>query len=110
MRLPESESAYVPAEKLTGYLLSESHPVGRAKAKFFRSLGYDDSNVADLESGLLEIARNGPIAETEGTPYGVKYVIDGSLKAPAGRIALVRTVWIVETGDIRPRFVTAFPQ
>ena len=36
MALPEAESARVDREKLTGYLLSESHPIGRSKAKFFR--------------------------------------------------------------------------
>ena len=40
MKLPRSLEAIVPERKLTGYLLSETHPVGRAKAKFFRALGF----------------------------------------------------------------------
>lgn len=39
MKLPRNREAIVPELKLTDYLLSETHPVGRAKAKFFRALG-----------------------------------------------------------------------
>ncbi len=33
MKLPNSENAYVPESKLSDYLLSEKHAVGKAKAK-----------------------------------------------------------------------------
>lgn len=45
MRVPNRDHAYVPERKLTGYLLSRSHPVGTSKARFFRGLGFDESNV-----------------------------------------------------------------
>jgi hypothetical protein len=109
MQLPNSDSAWVPPEKLTGYLLSETHPIGKAKAKYFRGLGYHDENVVLLESGLLDIARTHEVVETESTLHGTKYVVDGSLMPPGGRMAGLRTVWIIETSDSRPRFVTAFP-
>ena len=32
MKLPNSEQAYIPPEKRTGYLLSDSHPSGQAEA------------------------------------------------------------------------------
>jgi hypothetical protein len=109
MQLPNADNAWVPSEKLTGYLLSETHPVGKAKAKYFRSLGYDDENVALLETGLLDIARTEAVVDTESTPHGTKYIIDGSLMPPGGRMAAVRSVWIIATNDSRPRLVTAFP-
>ena len=40
MMLPNAEDAYIPPEKLTDYLLLETHAVGKSKAKFFRSHGY----------------------------------------------------------------------
>jgi hypothetical protein len=109
MKLPNSENAYVPREKLNGYLLSEVHPVGKAKARYFRSLGYHDANAGELEAGLIAIAQNESVTETERTPYGEKYIVDGALLPRNGRAALLRTVWIIRTGDSRPRFVTAFP-
>jgi len=32
--------ALIDDHKITGYLLSNSHPAGRAKATFFRSVGF----------------------------------------------------------------------
>lgn len=109
MKLPHADQAYIPREKLTEYLLSSSHPVGKAKAKFFRGFGYDDFNVYELEAGLLDIARTQDVAEEEQTPHGVKYRIDGSLHTPTGAVIRVRTVWIIGVQETAPRFVTAIP-
>lgn len=43
--LPNAEDAYIPWEKLTDYLLSETHAVGKAKARFFRAHGYNENNL-----------------------------------------------------------------
>jgi hypothetical protein len=53
VRLPNRQQAYVPDTKLTGYLLSLVHPVGRSKARFFRRFGFDDSNVEMLQARWL---------------------------------------------------------
>jgi len=45
MRLPNGTNAYVPREKLVEYLLSETHAVGKSKARFFRGFGFDETNV-----------------------------------------------------------------
>lgn len=52
MKLPKAESAKIDRAKLVRYLLSEGHPVGRWKAKFFRGIGFDERNVKSLEKGL----------------------------------------------------------
>lgn len=57
MQLPSKGKAYIPPGKLMGYLLSETHAVGKSKAKFFRALGFDETNVTQLEEGLLAIER-----------------------------------------------------
>jgi len=105
LKLPNAERAQVAQEKIAGYLLSESHPVGRAKARFFRSLGFRSGNAQALRSELLRIALEGEGAEVEG-PFGPKYVVDGVVHGPLGT-ARVRTVWILEPEG--PRFVTAYP-
>lgn len=108
MQIPKAADAIVPAEKLTGYLLSRTHPVGSAKARFFRSLGFDDSSVATLAEGFRRIAQQGDARQIV-TPFGTKYVVSGELATPRGVRVQVETVWIIELNETRPRFVTAYP-
>lgn len=109
MELPNKSRAYVPLEKVIDYLLSETHPVGKSKAKYFRSYGFNDENASDLAQGLLIIAQNFPVESSERSRFGVKYVLDGELETPNGDMIQVKTVWIIESGDDIPRFVTAYP-
>lgn len=109
MKLPGRESAYIPRHKLTEYLLSETHPAGSPKAVFFRGFGFSDSNVELLERGLLAVAGRQDVNETVSSPHGTKYIIEGRLETPIGNVVPVRTVWIIESGDDQPRFVTAYP-
>ena len=109
MRLPGAEFGVVPAEKLVGYLLSLAHPVGRSKAVFFRSLGYDETNAELLAAGLAAIAADNEVDEVETTEFGTKYVVEGALVTPSGVTTSLRTVWMVRSGEVTPRFVTAYP-
>ena len=107
--LPNHEQAYIPEPKLTKYLLSETHAVGKAKAKYFRSLGYTEANADQLADGLLMIVKSKEVSQAVTTPYGTKYIMEGDLVTPIGTTVRIRTVWVVESGDKRPRFVTAYP-
>lgn len=109
MRLPNHDKAIVSKEKLTDYLLSEVHPVGRSKAQYFRSLGYSESNIAELSDGLLEIARENNVSETINTEFGTKYIVKGNLNVPRGILVELITIWIIESSSDVPRFVTAYP-
>lgn len=57
MKLPLRETAYIPKEKLTDYILSETHADGKLKAKLFRKFGFNEANVSLLEKLLLNIAQ-----------------------------------------------------
>lgn len=107
--LPNGENAFVPPLKLKAYLLSETHPTGKEKAKFFRSVGFSENTAYLLKEGLLAIARLGNVGDVMESQHGVKYIIDGEIKAPTGGSIELRTVWIVDKGQERPRFVTAYP-
>jgi hypothetical protein len=109
MKLPNRERAYIPSLKLYDYLLSKTHPVGRWKARFFRALGFDVTNVDVLKQQLIAIAHSEDVKDVMPSEYGTKYVIEGSLQIPAGGFVRVQTVWIIETGQDYPRFVTAYP-
>ena len=109
MQLPNCVSAFIEPQKLTRYLLSETHTVGKAKAKFFRALGFNETNVVLLENELLRIAKEVPFDEVMNTVHGPKYVITGEIVTPLGKSITILTVWIINTGEIAPRFVTARP-
>jgi hypothetical protein len=107
MPIPNAISAYVPSEKLSGYLLNGQHPVGGTKAKWFRSLGYNSADA--LEQDLLKLVRASEEFAEKKSSFGTKYVVSGKIAAPNGSEVNLKTVWIVESPDIRPRLVTAFP-
>jgi hypothetical protein len=109
MQLPNRLQAYIPSQKLSAYLLSETHAIGKAKANFFRALGFNETNVHLLEHGLLTLAHSATVQEVVSTPHGTKYVIAGLLETPSGASPRIRTVWILEIGEENPRFVTAYP-
>lgn len=98
----------MPRAKIEGYLLSDAHPEGRFKARFFRGVGF--TAAVDLERALLEIALQGRVTALTTTGYGQLYVVDGEVASPTGILVALRTVWIVETDANVPRLVTAYPK
>ena len=109
MELPNREQAFVQPTKLAGYLLSETHSVGRSKAKFFRDLGFNEDTVSLPEQELLAIARSQKVTKTMSTVHGMRYVIVGKISTPTNTMVSVLTVWIIDAGERFPRFVTARP-
>jgi len=65
MDLLNKSQAYVSLEKITDDLLSETQAVGKSKARYFRSFGFDDGRVDQLAQGLLAIAQNSQIVNSE---------------------------------------------
>ncbi len=108
MRLPGEESAIVPRRKVEDYLLNLEHPIGGGKARFFIHFGFQRDRWGELAAALLRHAQENPVTETLTDADGITYVIEGELMTPSGRQARVRTVWIVETGELAPRFITAY--
>ena len=107
--MPNVEAAQIDRDKLRRYLLSETHPVGRWKARFFRGIGFNETNLALLERSLIEIAKIEEVTETLTTVHGTKYVVEGLARTASGNQVRLRTVWIMDTGQDHPRFVTAYP-
>jgi hypothetical protein len=108
-KLPHCEEARVEQRKIVDYLLSGSHPGGRAKAGFFRRFGFRVEDWRALERALRHHAQSAEILSRIETPFGTKYTLEGPFPAADGRVPWVRTVWFVAAGDSVPRLVTAFP-
>jgi len=82
MSMPRASEAVVPLRKLTDYLLSDSHPVGQSKARFFHACGFTRDSVGLLRDALLCVAREGAGFRSQPTGHGVKYVVDGMIVTP----------------------------
>lgn len=109
MQLPNAGRAVIDTRKISAYLLSVTHPVGRHKWRYFQALGFSPDDVGRLTEALRTVAQTGRVVEQKRTPFGIRYIVDGSFDAPNGARASLRTVWIVDGGTSHPRFVTAFP-
>ena len=108
-QLPNRENAQVSRDKLIDYLLSSEHPDGRTKARFFAAFGFSADEWQQFALALATHAQEHVVARVESSPFGVRYVIDGILRAPDGREPMVRTVWFIESDETIPRWVTAYP-
>jgi len=109
MKLPNSENALVPKDRLENYLLPEIHPIGRFKAVFFKNLGYDDGDTDVLAHGLSSIAQQEDVSDVQPSEFGTKYIIEGIIQTPSGATVAMRTVWIIEQDNPQPRLITAYP-
>lgn len=109
MDLPNKGHAVVECEKVQGYLLSPSHPTGKGKAEFFTAMGFQREAWEVLADALRQVARDCPVTKNMASLHGQKYIVDGMLVTPSGQLPLIRTVWVVDAGDDRPRLVTAYP-
>jgi hypothetical protein len=102
--------AEIDDRKILDYLLSTDHPIGADKAAFFTSIGYSREDWTRLRDDLMLMCEQGEVVAEEQTPFGIKYVVDGLVQAPAGRNIELRTVWISEEPGDRPRLVTVYPR
>jgi len=108
VKLPGAEQAVIDPTKIHGYLLSPEHPVGRFKARFFRSLGYSNENWQRLETDFRNLVTTQDATAGQTSTFGQKYEVCGILEGP-DKTAAVTTVWIVRPGEGTPRFITAYP-
>jgi hypothetical protein len=109
MKLPNGACAVVDIEKLRGYCLSSLHPEGRHKARVFLSaLGMVSSDAAGFCEILLSAAvANNDVSMMNADKYGCRYSMDVVVKW-ASREALVRSAWIIKTGEEFPRLVSCY--
>ena len=109
MVLPNAKAAEVPEDKIVGYLLSTTHMGGKSKAAFFGKHGFVAGDWQSLAKALKAHARNNPVARTDETAFGKRYVVDGGLVAPDGSVLNVRSVWFISEQSGVPRLATAHP-
>ena len=72
MRL-SAEDAIIAPEKLSRYILSPTHPDGRAKAQYLAQLGYSEDDGPRLEADLRNQHLSREAKPGKPSPYGQKY-------------------------------------
>ena len=106
--LPNRNEAVLDIRKIEDYCLSPSHPRGRHKARVFReALDLQRSDAGWLHDILLEAARSGVASQVAADKWGTHWRLDAAIRRQ-GKSVVVRTIWIVRTGEIAPTFVTCW--
>jgi hypothetical protein len=62
-----------------------------------------------MTAALRRHATDNAVSMTAETAFGVRYVIDGPMRAPNETLLNVRSVWYIDVEGDAPRFVTAHP-
>jgi hypothetical protein len=107
--LPNGYRAILDIRKLEDYCLSRTHPRGRHKARVFeQALGLHQEDAAWLRANLLEAAvTTGEAVLVTTDAWGTHWQLDAIVRRHRKR-AVVRTLWIVRTGEDLPRLVTCW--
>lgn len=108
MKLPNRKNAIISRRKLINYVLSETQP----KAEFFRIIGFTRTNFRYLKKVIYQLAQSEEakeVADKDSQYHTNKYILEGKINSPSGKIVTVRTIWVVDRGQKRPRFVTIYP-
>ena len=107
-RLPNRERALLDIRKIEDYCLNPAHPRGRHKARAFRAaLGVGRNDAQWLRKSILEGIQGADAIELAADAWGVRWRVDVAVSRQ-GSSVLVRTLWIVRTGEDIPRFVTCW--
>ncbi len=108
MKVPNADRAIVDIRKLTEYCLSHEHPRGKHKARVFLSaLGMTTAHAGEFRDALLQKVRSKDSAMSGVDEYGARYVVDFSY-ARGDREAMVRSTWIIKSGEDTPRLTSCF--
>lgn len=108
MKLPNGDQAIVDLVKLTEYCLSRTHPRGRHKARVFEAvLGFTVDHAEVLRAALLEAAKTEETMVGETDEFGQRYSVDSTVEGPNGE-GIVRSAWIIRSGDDVPRLTSCY--
>lgn len=108
MRLPNGDRASVDIAKLRDYCLDTSHWRGRHKARVFATaLGITAADAEWLRDALIAAARAEDAIPSDADQYGQRFVVEFELIGPMGT-AMIRSRWIVRTGEDYPRLSTCY--
>jgi hypothetical protein len=108
MRLPNGENAVIDPRKIRDYILNLRHQRGQHKARVFAAaLAITQAKSKVLADALRQAALSESAVDQGSDVFGRRFAIDFRLEHH-GRVAAVRSHWIILANETAPRFVTAF--
>lgn len=106
--LPQADLAIVDLRKLDGYVLDETHPRGRHKARVFAAaFGLRRADAGWLRSAILAGILGAEAHEEPGDRFGARWRVD-LLLTHRDRSARVRTHWLLRADGSPPRLITCY--
>ena len=107
--LPDPHLLRVEPSKVSDYLLNSDHPIGGAKAAFFKSVGFSVEKIEQFVDALRAHARDNKIVNVVANEFVVKTMIECSMPTPSGKTYCIRSVWGDHRDGTPPRLITALP-
>jgi hypothetical protein len=106
--IPNADRAILDLRKIEDYCLSPVHPRGRHKARVFReALGLLRDDAQWLREVLLSGMQRAEAQALADDANGRRWRVDIPLTRHGKRV-VVRTVWMVRSGEEVARFVTCW--
>ena len=108
IQLPNGILAVVDTRKIEDYCLNLHHPRGRHKARAFKEvLGLARDDATWLRNALLNAAETAEAVPLTCDVWGERWRVDVQMTRQQ-RTVMVRSIWIIRTGEYHPRFVSAW--
>ena len=106
--IPDAELASISDAKTRDYLLNPENAQNCGKVGLFGAFGFKREEWQVLAEALLKHPIENAVVQMVEGVHGVKWVVRCNLHTPDGRNPCLTSVWIVDAGRKRPRFVTAY--
>ena len=108
MKLPNFDNAIIQKEKLTKYCLNELHPIGKYKARLFKSiLQITIANYQDLITLIKNGLQHTVAKERKSDMYGRRYSVDIKVLKNT-EVITIRTNWIIKNKENIPTLTSCF--
>lgn len=108
MKLPHSDKAIIDLKKLSDYCLNPYHPVGKHKARVFKSrLGIGREDALDLKKQILQALPKTNVTKSFEDQFGIRYVVNIHVSNEYAS-ATITTIWIILKQKNTPQLVTCY--
>ena len=102
------DKIHIDIRKLRDYCLNPHHPVGKHKARVFSSqLGISRNDAQLLKTRIMERMKDVEIEWANEDKFGKRFSADLTINMK-DRSALVRTLWIMKSGNEVPELVSCY--
>ncbi|SMD42950.1 hypothetical protein SAMN00777080_1521 [Aquiflexum balticum DSM 16537] len=108
MHLPNFSNAYIDLKKLSEYCLNDDHPIGKYKARLFKSaLNISKEHATILKNEILRKLPTSEAALGGKDHFGIRYSVNIKIVI-FEKEAKVCTAWIIKEGESFPRLTSCY--